>query len=470
MMTVILIISIQSCSHAPKEPGVSLMDARHSTRAIASLDTMSCSDLVTSILKGPNVPVEKFIAEAPADSPTVTIAMLKKNKLLKTKDKFLVLEQPSVGWFNKVRKSAIAHLQSWNKNRYPIFYTSDDNNFAVVGKSIDDLLERNASGSLDADDTKTLKDVYGQITMFEKYEADIAKIIDERASLQYNIEVLKKLKLDTNPIDIKITIKKSTGDESEVITFRKEDRNRKIVLDKLNKQLKELDGKLFKNGRIEERVIKQAFLKDILTIYHREVEYAFKNTEKPNAELEKLYQRLTRNLENNSFNPSTYGVFKMDHQLFKSELARFTKTDTAVRKVSATKERVKDSVQGFLGRNKSDTDTNEKREGFLKNIYVSVSNLTVADLTRYGIVAAVGFGASQYLFLDGTEITNEDSVDSVPRGDEEVQDVPEVNRDEILQGEVEDHTEQLENTDKLSRAYVASKFNQYQKQIAELFK
>ena len=462
---IFFIYSIQGCSRAP------VVDKPITSREIASVDGLSCQELTSAILKANDSKVESFIPTAAVKSEEeVTITALKKNGLLKKKDKFLILEQPVLGWFNKVRKSAISHLQSWNKNRYPIFYTSDNENFVILGKSIDDLLERKASGNLDADDTKALKQIFDQITMFENYESDLAKIIDERASLQYNLEVIKKMKLDKNPIDIKITIKKATGDESEVITFRKEDKNRKIVIDKLKKQLKELDGKLFQHGRIEERVIKQAFLQDILTIYHREVEYAVKNAKEPIPELEELYKRLDNILTTKSFNPSSYGVFKMDHQLFKAELANYTKFDTAVRKVSASKEKVKESLQGFVGRKKTKTDVDEQDNvGFLENIYVSVSNLTVADLTRYGIVGAIGFGTSQYLFLDNSEITNQNDVPSVQDAIGEVQDGPKVSRDEILQGETVDHTQQLQNTKDLKRSYIESKYDEYQKKVMELF-
>ena len=467
-LLILFVHSIQSCSRAPVKTAYESSAGNIASREIASAGNASCQELASSILKGKDGAVESFVPVVQKNEQEVAVAVLKKNGLLKRKDKFLILEQPSVGWFNKVRKSAISHLQSWNKNRYPIFYTSDNENFVIIGKGIDDLLERKASGNLDAEDTKVLKQVYDQITMFENYESDLAKIIDERASLQYNLEVIKKMKLDTNPIDIKITIKKATGEESEVITFRKEDKNRKIVIDKLKKQLKELDGKLFKHGRIEERVIKQAFLKDILTIYHREVEYAFKNAQTPIPELEDLYKRLDKILTTSSMAPSTYGVFRMDHKLFKAELANFTKFDSAVRKVSSGKEKIKDSVQGFIGRkNKAEDD---KNMGFLENIYVSVSNLTVADLTRYGIVGAIGFGTSQYLFIDSTEITNENDVPSVQDANGEVQDAPQFDRDEILQGETEDHTQQLQNTKNLHRSYLGSKYDDFQNKIQELFK
>lgn len=458
--------SLYSCSHSTVKPEEYVHHSSY--RDIASSDSLSCQELASSILRGKLEGVGSFIPKIEKTDATEVISVLKKNGLLKKKDKFLILEQPPVGWFNKVRKSAISHLQSWNKNRYPIFYTSDNENFAIIGKSIDDLLERKASGNLDPDDTKILKQVLDQISMFENYESDLAKIIDERASLQYNLEVLKKLKLDSNPIDIKITIKKSTGEESEVLTFRKEDRNKKLAIDNLKRQLKELDGKLFKNGRIEERVIKQAFLKDILTIYHREVEYSVKNAKTSIAELDEVYKRLDGILKNSSLAPSTYGVFRMDHSLFKAELANFTKFDSAVRKVSASKDKIKDSVQGFVGRKNKPQD--EQNMGFLENIYVSVSNLTVADLTRYGIVGAIGFGTSQYLFIDGTEIINQNDVPTVGDASGEVQDAPKFSRDEILQGETEDHTQQLQNTKNLQRSYIESKYDEYQQKIVELFK
>lgn len=404
------------------------------------------------------------------------IKKLQEKGLLKFKDRFLILNTPGRDWINSVRKNFISHLKKWNKNRYPIFYMTDDNNIQKIGAQLPELLEKKLNNSLTEDESKIFDSAMAQVEMFSRYQKDIESLIDERVSLQYNIEVLKKLKLDEKPMDIKIVIKRADGDTEEIVTLRKEDKNKSLVIDKLKKQLKEINGKVFRFGKIEERVIKQAYLKDIVTIYHREIEYAHKNGLHASDDLAKLYERLDQALVNSDFVPSSYGVYRVDRQVLRAEFMMFTGLDKGVVKVTATKDKIKSGFKSFFTSNSAGTDT--EKMGFFQSIYTSITNMTVADLTKYGLTAAVGFGASQYLMVD----KNATDVTAVPTEVTEVTPeqagvvVPDPNNgavatdhQKLVSTKSNSHVEQLAQTNKVEESYIASKYHMVQDKISELF-
>jgi hypothetical protein len=353
---------------------------------------------------------------------------------------------------------------------------TDDNNIQKIGAQLPELLEKKFSNSLSEEESKIFDSAMAQVEMFSRYQKDIEALIDERVSLQYNIEVLKKLKLDDKPMDVKIVIKRAEGETEEIVTIRKEDKNKSLVIDKLKKQLKEINGKVFRFGKIEERVVKQAYLKDILTIYHREVEYAHKNGLHASDDLAKLYERLDLALVESDFIPSSYGVYRVDKQVLRAEFMMFTGLDKGVVKVTATKDKIKSGFKSFFTPRSAAADT--EKMGFFESMYTSVTNMTVADLTKYGLTAAVGFGASQYLMVDKqgtdvtavptevTEVTPEEAGVVVPNPNNEVSG----NHQKLVSTRAKTHAEQLANTNKVEESYIASKYHMVQDKISELFK
>jgi hypothetical protein len=393
--------------------------------------------------------------------------MLKKG-ILKRKDKFLLLEHPSIDWINKVRKSFITNLKSWNKNRYPVFYFGKEIDFEKRGKAIAELIEKKSAGTASEEEKNLLEQILGEIKTFSSYQAEVDAIIKERISLQYNIEMLKKIKLDKEAVDVKVTIEKASGNVSEVITLRKEDKNKGLAIHKLKKDLKELNGKIFRHGRIEERVIRQAMLKDVVTIYHREVEHAIKNNVHKTVELEKLYTSLNIYLRNSDFEPSSYGVFKIDRKVLHDELMLFTKLDKVTVRVNIATDKVKASFGSFFKNRNAGTD--EEKVGFFKNMYLSVSNMTVSDMTKYGIVAGVGFGTSHYFFL-GIDNNDSDNGDGPNVEEITVEDLK--NETEVVGPEVinnpETHEERVLNTEAKNESYLRVQYKNIELFISNLF-
>ncbi|NOT79282.1 MAG: hypothetical protein HOP07_09820 [Bacteriovoracaceae bacterium] len=184
-------------------------------------------------------------------------------------------------------------------------------------------------------------------------------------------------------------------------------------MDKYRKLLKEFNGRIFKPGMIEDRILKQATLKDVMTIYHREVEYAVKNSIHPTPELNNLYKVLSSHLENSDFDPSSYGMFRVDSDVLRAEFMHLTKTDQQVVKSLEFKEKVQKQMRNFF------TDrsgaVNPEKVGLFQHMYLSFTNMTVTDITKYGITAVVAVGASQYFLVNPKATTVQGSTGGLLR-------------------------------------------------------
>lgn len=433
---------------------------------IPASESKSCSTLIEAFFETSSGKVSiKGSLDIKADD--VTNIMLKKG-ILKRKENFLLLEHPSIDWINKVRKSFITNLKSWNKNRYPVFYFGKEIDFEKRGRSIASLLEKKIAGTANEEEKVLLDQILNEVKSFSTYQNEIDAIIKERISLQYNIDMLKKIKLDKEAVDVKVTLAKASGDVTEIITLRKEDKNKGLAIHKLKQQLKELNGKIFRHGKVEERVIRQAMLKDIVTIYHREIEHAIKNNINRTAELDNLYSSLSAFLKNSDFEPSSYGVFRVDRKVLQDELMMFTKLDRASIKISVATDKVKASFGSFFRNRNAGTD--EEKVGFFKNMYLSVSNMTVGDMTKYGIVAGVGFGTSHYFFL-GIDNKNEDNGDGPSVEEITVEDLKsetEENGPQVINNP-ETHEERISNTEAKNESYLKIQYKNIEMFISNLF-
>jgi hypothetical protein len=250
----------------------------------------------------------------------LTIA-LKERKLISFTDKFIILNHPKLDWINETKRSLLSRIKNWNKNQYPLFYLDTEANVLPLAKSYADLISKEVAGSLDDEGKKSLENIRSMLSAYQNYQKDLDNLLEERISLQYNLNMLKDIKLSKDETrDIKLTIKKDGVFTSEIITLRKSDRNIDLVKNSLEAQIKELDGKFNSVGKIHERVLSQAMLKDMLTIIQRELEYSVKNATEISPELTKSLEDLEKILADNAFEPSSFGVYKITNQVFKTEV------------------------------------------------------------------------------------------------------------------------------------------------------
>jgi hypothetical protein len=364
-------------------------------------------------------------------------------------------------------------MKTWNNNRYPIFYLSKDKNFEKMGKEISELLEKQTRGAITDVEAKQLTQVMKEIQAFTNYQKDIQNIIDERVTLQLAIDRINKVLLDDeNPIDLELIIRRAGKDEREVVTLRKSDHNRRLVLKKYMAMLNEFNGNMFKPGKLEDRVLKQSMLRDIVTIYHREVEYAVKNgihtTDKEDDPLKLLYSQLSVALKNSDFDPSSYGMFKVDDDVFVAELMRLTKADAGVVKTIQAKDRMKNALRGFL-QTRSQLEDPEK-VGLLRHAYLSVTNLTVRDLASFGVQGVIAITAYNYFIVDSKTSTTEIGSGTTEVGTGTVTEITPVDPTQAEKNNPAVHQTQLSNSNKLSMAYAKSQFDFIQTKISDLIK
>lgn len=460
-LSLLLIILLNSCSHVKENP----------SRDVASNPKTDCNELVESILSAKVR--QKYISRGELEpKKKMSIDELKERGILKFREKVFTYNLPSVDWFNSIKHDLISRMKTWNNNRYPIFYLSKDKNYEKVGKEIAALLEKQSNGTISDSEVQQLSQVMKEIRAFINYQNDLQKIVDERVTLQIAIDKISKVFIDDDkPIDLELIIRRDGLEFREVVTLRKKDHNRKLVLKKYHKLLKEFNGNMFKPGKLEERVLKQSMLRDIVTIYHREVEYAVKNKlpssiKNDNDPLSSLYSQLNSALENSDFDPSSYGMFKIDDDVFLAELMRLTRADVGVVKTIQAKNRVQNALRNYLQVKPQLEDP--QKVGLLRHAYLSVSNLTVRDVANFGIQGVIAITAYNYFVVDSKTSTT-----VLENGTNEINtatatEITPIDPLEAANNGPGVHQTQLNNSNKLSMAYIKSQFDFIQSKITHL--
>lgn len=389
---------------------------------------------------------------------------LKERKLISFKDKMVIVNYPKVEWLNNTKKSLITRIKNWNRNQYPLFYLDQSDKFAIIAKSYSDLMTKELNNAITDDEKSALTILRDWITTYKNYQSDLDLLLEERISLQYNINMLKEIKLNKGEVrDIKVTIKKGGAYISEVITLRAEDRNLEFTLKNYKDQIKELDGKLSSFGKIQERVIKQAMAKDVVTIVQRELEHSVKNTDSIAPEISAHLDELNSLLKNADLEPSSYGVYKITNQVFSDELGDlFSRSgDEAVKEVTNKNQfSIRGQIEKFFGKKKETVETavavvenvakaveNQtkdagtlvtkselKREGPLKKIYAKIATFTpyqkFSAATKLGVV---GYGAYRFFWMKKeptsmVTITTPTQLNPEPMHDEQVQNTQKVDQ------------------------------------------
>lgn len=328
-------------------------------------------------------------------------------KLITFTNKFVTVEHPRLDWINRVRHSLNQSIKNWNNNKYPAFYIFSDEDIVTHAKNyyktVDSMVSADVPVAKEA--SANLEIVTGWIKSFENYQKDIDNLLEERISLQYNYSLLKKLKLKKDEVrDIKLTIKRNGQFVEEIITVRKSDKDVDYQIKRFKEQIREMDGTLFKNGKIKERVIRQAMLNDILTILQREFEYGLKNSAAPNNELVKELDKINALLKNSTFKPTTYGVYRITNKVFLRELAALSKLDVAYKKfVETPLLKFKEVIEAFIHNRplKGELNPNEpEKVGIFKKLYTKITNITPKQAaTGAGVVALAGLGAERYFWI-----------------------------------------------------------------------
>jgi len=234
--------------------------------------------------------------------------------------------------------------------------------------------------------------------------------------------------------------------------MRKEDGNLKATINKLKLEMRELDGTLATNGRIKDRIIRQAMLLDMLTILHREMEYVVKNTPAPNQEMLDELKKLTLVIKDSELSPSTYGIYKIEDKVFIRELIALSKLDKAYDKIKDPLNKLKMVLTDYFKNKNAGTD--KEKVGFLKRIYAKITSITPKQaVIGGGSTVIAGIGAERYFALNG----DPDETEISPSSNEvESTDTP--------------HEQQLERTKQVETQKHAEHSSVVEIQIEELTK
>lgn len=341
-------------------------------------------------------------------------AALIDKKLISFTNKFVSIQHPRMDWMNRVRKSLNQSLRNWNNNRYPSFYLFNDEEIIPAARNYFTAMEKTITEQLPLteEQTKTTQLVSAWIKSYQDYHTELDKLLDERISLQYNLSLLKKLKLKEEIKDIKLIVKRDGIMTEEIITLRKEDKNLGHLIKRFKSEIAELDGTLLRNGKIKERIIRQAMLNDILTIVHRELEYSIKNTPDAHEGLLKELHSLEKLVKNEELRPTTYGVYRVTNKVFIKEVLAMSKLDVLYTKIKDPVVSIKNLFVDFLKNRGGRPQIDEKEKiGFFKRIYNKVTSITPKQ-AAYGTggAAVLAFGYHQYFWVNKANVSEENKM------------------------------------------------------------
>jgi hypothetical protein len=367
-------------------------------RSPAAKKELSCHEMVRSLYMKANY--NKDLRQALVDK-----------KLLKFSNRFVTVQHPRMDWINRVRSSLNKSIKNWNNNKYPAFYIFSSEDVVPHAKQYFETINSMVSPDMAVapDATKNFETINLWIKAFTDYEKDIDHLLEERISLQYNLSLLKKLKIKDEIKDIKLTIKRNGELVTEVVTLRKSDKDQDFYIKKLKKEITDLDGTTLSNGRIKDRIIRQAMLNDMITILQREFEYGLKNAESPSPELVKELKRLNKLLKNSHFEPTTYGIYRINNKVFIRELIALSKLDVAYKKfVESPLLQIKEIAEAFIQNRpfKKDPTDEIKKIGILKRVYAKITSITLKQAAiGTGIAATAAFGVDRFFLIQEPEVT-----------------------------------------------------------------
>lgn len=375
-----------------------------STERFPAGEPVTCNELVQSL----------FLKENYTQDLNKTLI---EKKLLSFSNKFVTVEHPSMNWLNRARISLNKSVKNWNNNKYPAFYIfSDEEIIPAAKKYFTTMTDKYPAGAeLDEEAVKNFELIQSWIKSYQNYQREVDQLLEERISLQYNLSLLKKLKLTEDPRDIKISIMRGGQLVDEIVTLRKSDKDLAYQIKKLKSELQEFDGSLLKNGKIKDRIIRQAALADMLTIVQREFEYALKNTEAPSEEMTKALDHLNALIKQEDLQATTYGVYRITNQVFIRELVALSKLDVAYKKfIQAPVMKFTEVVQAFIENRPKNNATGPAKTGIFKRIYAKISNITVKQASiGGGVVVAAGIGFERYFSIIGEPVVEEDRAHEV---------------------------------------------------------
>ncbi|EQC49195.1 hypothetical protein M899_0778 [Bacteriovorax sp. BSW11_IV] len=294
---------------------------------------------------------------------------LEEKKLVQRKTKRLTIKAPGKHMFARMLDYG-SHIfkKIINDNRYHAFYMYDDEetlpNILIYIKGL--VGDEKAMGGFE----DSSKIVTTWLKEFKNYEADLDEMLKMRVSLAYNLNILKTYKKSNPDFDrIQFSLWKNGKWEETIITIRQDDHNLEALIGDLQSKLNTFDGGWrsspnkdsgglarisighIDEGMLRTRVLKQAYLRDRLTILHRELEFAYNNlnnrdefasiSEENKKVITDLYKELSFTLAKEEYRPSHWAENRISYKKFMSEFKYSSKSSKYYQKFLDKSEKIK---------------------------------------------------------------------------------------------------------------------------------
>lgn len=351
------------------------------TPASAEVDTKNCKGIMKNFISSDYN--EKFIKA------------LEDKELIKRSSTKMQVKLPKDGWWTRLKDSWTHTFKNWNDNKYVSLYMFDEDETVASAAVFGKIFKKSKEGvELTEDEQVLLKNVDTWISKFTNYKQDMDDLINERVSIAYNLDVLKKYKFEGDRAEVELMFVKNGKQVNETMVFYRDDKNLQYYINQLEKRVTQLDGGMFDwwfdEGIIKQRIIQQAMLKDKVTIVHRELEYFINNTDgipdEIMAELKTKFRELDDFLANFEFKPSNYGINKVTNQSLRKELWNLPKTVKGFKKLQDGKKVMNELL----------TDQDKDRLKFFSNGYARVFQGTAVGALVSGSGASIWIGLKDY--------------------------------------------------------------------------
>lgn len=353
-------------------------------RVPASVDAKggeACADLV-----------RKFITR---DYNEGILSALEEKALIKRSSTKMQVKLPKDAWWTRLKDSWTHTFKNWNDNKYVSFYMFDEEETVASAAVYSKLLRKSLDGvELNKDELTVIKNIDSWSKSFTNYKQDVDNLINERISLAYNVDLLKKYSFDGSRAEVDLVFVKNGKRVSEKMVFYKDDKNLSYYIKQLEKRITKLDGGMFDwwfdEGIIKQRIIQQAMLRDKMIIVHRELEYFINNTEGIDeailSKLKEKFKTIDEILKTTDFEPSAYGINKVTNKSLRKELWALPKTVKTYKKLQDGKKVVNELL----------SDQDKDRLKFLTNGYARVFQGTALGALVSGSGASIWIGVKDY--------------------------------------------------------------------------
>ena len=352
---------------------------------------------------------------------------LKKKSLLTLREGFWVSPKPKLEKLAELKKSLALSFKNWHGHKYPTYFLLNEPDVKLITENYSKTLIKslNQVDQLTDEDKALLEIVNGWISKFESYPVELDNMLEERISLQYNLNFLKNFELNKEREVVKLNFKKEGKDIEKTFIFYKKDKNLDFEIKNLKKELKAFDETLEKEGKLKDRVIRQAALKEMIQFVQRDIEVAGFNIAdaKLAHELKTLSKDLNQLLNKSQLQTTSYGVYKLNSDIFWNEILPINQVQTLkeyFKKTGSffghaygfTKEKLKASINfakeaprklidGVKDLFKKDVDEKGEKIGFFKKLYAKIKAIDPKKAAIGAGVVGVGFiGAEQYFGLE----------------------------------------------------------------------